>query len=73
MPVHADVQFVLNLIDKVRPPEFWELAPEAARVQFDEAAPKLDAPPAPMAAIEDRRVPVDGGEIPIRLYWPPPW
>ena len=70
MPVHEEVQFVLDLIEKARPPEFWELTPQAARAQFEEAAPKLDARPATMANVEDRMVPVEGGEIAVRLYTP---
>lgn len=70
MPVDAEVRFVLDLIEKVQPPEFWQLSPEAARVQFEEAAPKLDARPAPMANVEDVSIPVDGGEIACRLYTP---
>ena len=31
MAVHEQVQFVLDLIAKVEPPEFWQLTPDVAR------------------------------------------
>ena len=70
MALHPEVRFVLELIEKVRPPEFWQLTPAAARAQFEEAAPKLDARPATMARVEEVQIPVEGGEIACRLYTP---
>ncbi len=70
MAVHEQVQFVLDLIAKVEPPEFWQLTPDVARAQFEDSAPKLDLPPATMRSVEEVAIPVAGGEIACRLYTP---
>ena len=47
-----------------------ELTVEEARATVSGASQQLAAPQAPVARVEDRRIPVPGGDIAIRIYTP---
>lgn len=70
MPVHPQVQAVLDLVEQADNPEYWELDPVEARVQYDQRSAALDAPGPEVGRIEDRVVPGPGGDLPVRVYWP---
>ena len=70
MPVHAQVETVLGLIEKSGNPEFHELSPQEARAQFEAKAPILDAKPIEVHRVEDHKVNGPGGPIPVRVSRP---
>ncbi|MGB0751206.1 MAG: alpha/beta hydrolase [Gammaproteobacteria bacterium] len=70
MAVHAQVQRVLDLIEKSGNPEFHELSPQEARAQFEAKAPILDAKPIEVHRVEEQNVDSLGGPIPVRIYTP---
>lgn len=50
----------------------YELTVDEARAVVAMASARFAAPPAAVHRVEDRRIPVDGGEIGIRVYTPRP-
>ena len=68
--VHPQIRTYLQQVADARLPPIHELAPGAARAQFEAAmkARLATFPPPPVAAAEDRTAPGPGGPIPIRVY-----
>jgi len=67
MPVHPQVAQYLEEISKIELPPFDEMTPEFMRSTL---TPSPD-PHIPSSKIENRSIPVNGTEIPIRIYTPP--
>lgn len=65
-----DAAWVVEKAAKSKLPPFEVQTAAAARAQYAAGAHILALPPAPMEAVEDRRVPGPGGSIPVRLYVP---
>lgn len=70
MTLHPQAAWVLELAEKSERPELWTLDPPAARAQFDEMVPILDAREVPVWRWQDRDIPGPAGAIGLRLYWP---
>lgn len=67
----ADTQALLDWVVAAELPPLTSYPPDEARRQFSRRSEKADIPPPVVGACQDRRIPGPGGEIPIRLYWPP--
>jgi len=61
---------VLERIHRAKRPAFHSLSPKQARIAYLMGAEILDLPRAPLARVEDLRLPGPGGELPARLYAP---
>jgi len=69
MPVDPAVKALLDQMNDPNAPPLSSLTPEQARAGFAALA-ALQGPPEAVAAVEDRKVPGPGGEIPVRIYRP---
>ncbi|MCA9004839.1 MAG: alpha/beta hydrolase [Planctomycetaceae bacterium] len=67
MPVHPQVAQYLEEVSKVDLPPFEEMTPEFIRSTLTPSP----EPHLPSSSIENRSIPVNGTEIPIRIYTPP--
>ena len=68
MPVHPQVQTILDLLAQMGGPKTSELSPEEARASYRmlgaaEVAEEVER-------VDDRRIPGPAGDIPIRVYTP---
>lgn len=70
MPLDPKVKQWLEEMAAAGLPAASETSPEEARRLYRERAAKQNAPPEPVASIENRKIPGPGGEIPIRVYRP---
>ena len=70
MSLDPQIEYVLSLVEKAAYPDYWELDPVQARLQFEKTAPILDARPVKLHRIENFSIPGPGGAIPIRSYTP---
>jgi acetyl esterase len=71
MPLNPVIAQVLEMIERARRPSYESQTPQAARAAYERSAPILEIASAPMAEVEDLRVPVrDGTTIGARLYLP---
>ncbi|MBU9378747.1 alpha/beta hydrolase [Burkholderia gladioli] len=71
MPLDPGIAQVLDMIERARRPAYASQTPQAARAAYERSAPILDLAPAPMASVEELRVPTrDGATIGTRLYLP---
>ncbi|HJR26347.1 MAG TPA: hypothetical protein VJ804_12800, partial [Acidimicrobiales bacterium] len=68
MPLHPQVQPILDGLAAAAGPRLEDMAPSEAREMF-RALAQLAAG-AEVARVEDRAIPGPGGEIPLRVYWP---
>lgn len=68
MTLDPQVEFVLELVEKAKLPQFCDLSPQKARELFDSTAPKLDAKPRPVYFWEEIIIPGPANDIRIRLY-----
>jgi len=68
VPVHPQVRALLDGIAQVGGPAITEMSPDEARVMFKSMA-VLDQPE-PVTRIDDRHVPGEHGDIPVRVYTP---
>lgn len=59
---------VLDRIRRAKRPPFHALTPQQARAAYHAGAEVLDLPRAPLARVQDFRLPVPGAELPARLY-----
>ena len=69
MTLDPQMQSVISLVEKAEVPEFWTLTPDQAREEYSKRATKL-AYTEEIFKVENRRIPVDRGQIDIRIYWP---
>lgn len=70
MPLTVQVQAVLEAMAKAGIKPVDTLTPEAARAQFLAMATARRSAVTSVARTENRTVPANGRQIPIRLYWP---
>ncbi len=68
MPLDPQAKQILDQLAALGLPPYTSLSPEEARAQA--AAARATAPGEPVAHVEDRTIPVDGGEIGVRIYTP---
>ena len=68
MPLDPQVRVLLDMMKGM--PSFSELSPAAARKQTSEMRAMRNAAPAPVANVEDRKIPGPAGSIPVRIYTP---
>ncbi|WP_240635963.1 alpha/beta hydrolase [Caldimonas tepidiphila] len=59
---------VLDRIRRANRPPFHALTPQQARAAYQAGAEVLDLPRAPLARVQDFRLPVPGAGLPARLY-----
>lgn len=69
MPLDPQVQFLLEQLASLNEPEMDTQTPEAVREGMKLRLAMFGAPQ-PIAYIENRTIPVQSGEIPIRIYRP---
>ena len=70
MPMHPQVQ---ALVDKLASSDFssiQDLSPDAARAQYATMVELRAEAALPMASVEDRQVPTDAYNVPVRIYRP---
>ena len=68
MPVHPQVKLLLEGMAAAGGPQLTEMTPDEARLMFKNLA-ALDQPEE-VARVDDRLVPGDGHDVPIRVYTP---
>ena len=68
MPLHPQCRAFLDQLAAAGGPPLHELTPAEARART--MPPELGGPEQPVHAVEDRRVPGDGGMIAVRVYRP---
>jgi len=76
MPVHPQVQVMLDALAKANLPPIEQLSPDGARAQMAAMSKARNIPLVPVARIEDRTIPGPAGPMNVRLYWPDgtgPW
>ena len=71
MPLHPQIEMVLDAMAKAELKPIESLTPPEARIQMAAAAKGRNANPAAVGRVEDRSVPGPGGDIRVRFYWPP--
>jgi acetyl esterase len=69
VPVHPQVQTLLDLLIAAGGPPLTEQTPEAARAMF-RAMSAMNPPGETVASVEDRAIPGPAGELPVRIYRP---
>lgn len=70
MPLHPQCKSFLDSIAASGGRPLYELSPAEARANA--LPPELAGPEQPVHAVENRRIPGDGGLIPVRIYRPSP-
>ena len=70
MPLHPQVELVLQKIKQAGNPEYWQMTPQQARDFHNQKAAILDAKPEPVFRAEDRTLPGPAGAIPVRVFTP---
>jgi acetyl esterase len=70
MTLDKQAEWVLELVAKSDRPELWTLEADAARAEYDETVPKLDAKNLSIHRTEDRGIPGPAGALRARFYWP---
>ena len=70
MPVHPQIQQVIDALAASDFRPIHELTPTQVRKQYERMIEARGVEPAPVGAIEDRSIPGAGGEIPVRFYRP---
>ncbi len=66
MPLHPQVQVMLDAMSQMDMPPIETLEPAAVRAMMNQPM----SVGAPVARVEDRRIPGPVGDIPVRIYWP---
>ena len=70
MPVHAQIQQVIDALAASEFGPVHELTPTQARAQYERMVQARGIAPAPVAAVEDRTIPGAAGPLPVRIYRP---
>ena len=70
MTLDPQTKALLDEIKEADGPQYWEMPLDEARAFFDTISADLATPAPAIGATEDRMVPVDGGEIAVRIYQP---
>jgi acetyl esterase len=70
MPVDPQAQVLLDQLAAMGGKQLHEMTPDEARLMIATLHTMTGGAPPAVAHVEDRRVPVDGGAIPVRLYRP---
>jgi len=70
MPVHPQIQQVIDALAASEFSPVHELTPTEARAQYERMVQARGIEPGPVGAIENRAVPGRGGDLPVRIYRP---
>jgi acetyl esterase len=70
--LHPQIRQVLEAMAKAELRPIEAMTPAEARAQMEATARARKAEPLLVAKVEERTIPGPGGEIRLRLYWPPP-
>ena len=70
MTLHAQVKYVLELVEQSPYPELHTVSAQEARDIFEETAPALNVRPEDVYRTEDRWIDAVEGDILIRIYTP---
>jgi len=68
VPVHPQVQTMLDAMEQLGGPPLYELSPDEARAMFKALASMEQAEE--VQRVDDRLVPAESGDIPVRVYTP---
>ena len=68
MPVHPELQQILDTIKSRNPPPIYTLTPAEAREAMLKARKVFVAEPPAIARVEDREIPGPGGPMKVRLF-----
>ena len=70
MPVHPQIQRVIDTLAASEFGPVHELTPAQAREQYERMVQARGIAPAPVGAVEDRAIPGAGGDLPVRIHRP---
>ena len=70
MPVHPQIQKVIDALAASGFGPVHELTPAEARAQYERMVKARGIEPAPVGAVEDRAIPGPAGDLPVRIYRP---
>jgi acetyl esterase len=68
--LHPQIEKVLEAMAKLDLKPIEAMDPIEARRQMEAMAASRKAEPLPIARVENRTIPGQAGEIPVRIYWP---
>ena len=68
MPLHPEMQDILDFVASRGVPPHYELSPTEARINMEKARAVFGGEEVALARVEDRKVPGAAGDIPLRLY-----
>ena len=72
MPVHPQIQQVIDALAASEFGPVHELTPAEARAQYERMVKARAIEPAPVGAVADRAIPGPAGDLPVRIYRPDP-
>ena len=72
MPVHPQIQQVIDALAASEFGPVHELTPADARAQYERMVKARAIEPAPVGAVDDRAIPGPAGNLPVRIYRPDP-
>ena len=70
VPVHPQIQVILDKMVELNVPAFSTLTPEQGRALMEMMVKARPQEPAPIASFEARTIPGPAGEIPVNIYTP---
>ena len=70
MPMHPQVQELVEKLAASDLKAIQDMTPEQARAQSLAMAQAREETPKPMARVDDRVVPTPDYDVPVRIYWP---
>lgn len=70
VPVHPQIQVILDKMVELNVPAFSTLTPEQGRALMEMMVKARPQEPAPIASFETRTIPGPAGEIPVNIYTP---
>ena len=68
VPVHPQIQVILDKMVELNVPAFSTLTPEQGRALMEMMVKARPQEPAPIASFEARTIPSPAGEIPVNIY-----
>jgi acetyl esterase len=70
VPIHPQIQEILDFIESRGVPPHYELPPEEARINMLKARAVFSDGTVELPRVEDRTIPGPAGELPVRVYGP---
>ena len=70
MPVHTQIQQVIDALAASELGPVHALTPTEARVQYERMVKARGIAPTPVGAVEERAIPGAAGDLPVRIYRP---